>query len=55
MDKGIEFDENPIRLDYDGWMDGRITVDKDAMYTITFDDKEKSVVKGKDLTDTLAA
>ena len=40
MDKGVEFDEYPIRLDYDGDLNATITQSDKGVYKITFDDRQ---------------
>lgn len=53
LDNAIESDESWIRLDYDWFIDWRITVDEKWYYVITLDDDEKTVVKWKNLFSTL--
>lgn len=40
LDKGVELDENPIYLDYDGTINGRIIVNSKWEYQITLDNKK---------------
>jgi len=40
LDKGVELDENPIYLDYDGTINGKIIVNSKWEYQITLDNKK---------------
>lgn len=60
LDKGVEMDENPIYLDYDGTINGRIIVNSKWEYQITLDNKKaiawytaNAVITWSDLFETL--
>jgi hypothetical protein len=53
LDKAIELDENPIRLDYDWFTDWRITVNDRWEYVITLDDRNKTQICSTELFDVL--